>query len=345
MGAKVHFLPWGEIKNLSNFIEGTKLLEIIKEKEFVALKTHFGEVGNKGYVKPEYIKIIAKLVKEKRARPFLTDTNTIYHGKRNNGVEHLELAREHGFTLENIGVPVVIADGVSGQSYKEVAINGTHFKKVKIADAIIDVETIIAISHFKGHLLAGIGGAIKNLGMGCGARLGKFEMHSTLSPIISSKKCILCGKCIKICSHNALKIENKKLFLDKNICAGCGECIVACDKNAIDLTWNETGKSVQERLVEYALGAALKKRLICITFINHVTKDCDCMSKDEAPLIPDVGVMISDDPVAIDQAAVDMVNKIAGKDLFREKHPRVSYEDQLIHAERIGLGRRSYESC
>lgn len=343
MSSKVHFLPWDEKERLKDLLSASGLPDILKKNEYTAIKTHFGEKGNTGHVKPDFFHPIIQIAKSRRTRAFLTDTNTIYHGERNNAVGHLAVAAEHGFSTENLGVPVIIADGILGNSFREIPVKGDHFKKVKIAFDITEADSIIAVSHFKGHLLAGFGGAVKNLGMGCGARIGKFEMHSSVAPTINIDKCTGCGACIRVCAQHALKIIDGKISIDLKKCAGCGECIIECTPQALSITWNESGKSVQERFAEYALGAVKNKKLFCVTFVNNVTPNCDCLSKKEPFLVPDIGILASRDPVAIDQAALDLVLKKAGKDVFRQAHPAIDHDVQLVHAEKIGLGTRKYE--
>lgn len=343
MSSTVHFLPWDRREKLKDLLITAHLSDILVPDEYVAIKTHFGERGNTGYVKPPYFEPIINMAIDKKTRPFLTDTNTIYHGARNNAVGHLEVASEHGFSCSDLKVPIIIADGISGNEYHEIKIKGKHFKKVKIGSAIAEAKTIIAVSHFKGHLMAGFGGAIKNLGMGCGARLGKFEMHSNVAPTVSLEKCIGCEACVKVCAQNALNVINGKVKLDTNKCAGCGECIIACGQHALSITFNEPGNSVQEKFAEYALGAAQDKKLFCITFVNNISPNCDCLSKTEPFIAPDIGILASTDPVAIDQAALDLVLKTAGSDVFKKTHPTIDHDVQLKHAENIGLGTRTYK--
>jgi uncharacterized Fe-S center protein len=343
MTSQVYFLPWDKRDKLEGLLTHASFGDILTPGEYVAVKTHFGERGNTGYIKPPFFKPIIGMVKRKKCRPFLTDTNTIYHGPRNNAIGHLEVAFEHGFLFSELKSPIIIADGIHGNDYRETEIKGKHFKKVKIASAIAQVKTLIAVSHFKGHLMVGFGGAIKNLGMGCGARIGKFEMHSGVAPTIDIEKCIGCEACVKVCAQNALKVVNGKITLDINKCAGCGECIIACGQHALSVTWSESGSRVQEKFAEYALGAIQNKNVFCITFVNNISPNCDCLSKTEPFIAPDIGILASTDPVAIDQAALDLVLKTARSDVFKKAHPTVDHDAQLRHAEHIGLGNRNYK--
>ncbi|MFA4874591.1 MAG: DUF362 domain-containing protein [bacterium] len=339
---KVFFIPWSQKDRLKDLLGLSRAAEAIHEGDFVAVKMHFGERGTDGYIRPEYVKPVIEMIRAANARPFLTDTNTVYSGPRRDAVGHLEVAAEHGFTQEAMGVPILISDGVRGTDFVEVPVKGRHFKRVKIASGICDADSMIVLSHVKGHLLAGFGGALKNLGMGCGARTGKFEMHSSLSPEVDLEKCEGCGTCVATCGQKAIQIVEGHAVIDSSLCAGCGECIVECPYGAIGVQWSEGAQGVQERFVEYATGAMAGRRAFFINFINHVSPNCDCMSRGETPMVPDIGILASADPVAIDQASYDLVFK-AGGDVFEKAHPGIDCTIQLAYAEKMGLGRRSYE--
>ena len=338
----VYFLPWAEKERLIPFLEASNSLELFNKNDLVAVKIHFGERGGDGHIKPELIKPIVKTLKKKKCRPFMTDTNTIYSGPRNNAVSHLEVAAEHGYSLNRIQTPILIADGLRGDDYRSVKIEGKHFKSVKIASGILLANSMLVLSHFKGHILCGFGGAVKNLGMGCGSRTGKFEMHSGSNPVVAEKKCIACGACIKRCAHNALSIDDNHIVLSKDNCVGCGECIITCPTDALSIDWAGGSIIVQERLAEYALGAVHGKKPLYINFLNHITPNCDCMGMKEKPLIEDIGILASFDPVAIDQACYDLIVKEHG-DIFAKAHNGIDGTVQLKHAEEMGLGTRKYE--
>lgn len=339
----VYFLPWSERSRLDELLEAAEFNSHIRRDDFAAIKIHFGERGGDGYIKPKEVRPIIKAVRKAKAYPFLTDTNTIYRGARSDGVSHLVVAAEHGYSQTKMGVPIIIADGIRGTSYQDVDIKGDHFKKVKIAADIVDADSIVAVSHVKGHLLCGFGGAIKNLGMGCGAKVGKYEMHAGTTPEVTLSSCTKCGACVAICPQNAISFVNKEITIDMSICVGCGQCVSACDYGCMNIPWSQTPLAVQERLAEYAAGAAKGRRLFCINFVNHITPNCDCSGTKEEPVASDVGILVSADPVAIDQASLDLLNKSAGEDVFRKLRPDIDHTVQIVHAEKMGLGSREYE--
>lgn len=340
--SQVFYLEQSEFKSVPWLIEQAAP-ELFKKDDFVVLKLHFGEKGNKGFIKPEWVRPVVDFVKKEKGVPYLTDTNTIYRGQRGDGVSHLALAHGHGFRLEKTGAPVVISDGVRGGDFVEVPVKGKHFEKVKIAKGIFDAHAMIVLSHTKGHILTGFGGAIKNLGMGCGSKGGKYEMHSAISPQVIEEKCAGCGACIIWCPGRALSLKERKIYLDAGKCIGCGECIQACATGALEIPWDNSSKEVQERMVEYAAGAVLGKHVCYVNYMHFISKHCDCFQTDsEQPLLDNLGILVSSDPVAIDQASIDIINKKAGKDLFAELHGK-DYSVQLSYAEETGLGSRCYE--
>ena len=340
--ARVFFLPWDARARLRELIDTAGLAAALRPGDLAAVKIHFGERGNDGYIRPELVRPVVDAIRQHGASPFLTDTGAIYRGCRNDAVSHLAVAAEHGFTPEATGAPVIIADGLRGDDGAEVAIGGTHFRTVKIADAILEADAIIALSHVKGHLVVGFGGAIKNLGMGCGTRPGKYAMHSGVAPTIEIANCIGCGACVEHCNQEALALVDGKVVLDLGRCVGCGECVVACDYGALEVTWSQGTAAVQERFAEYAAGAVKGRRAFYVNFVNHITPNCDCMGRHEEPLCPDVGILASTDPVAIDQASYDLVCQRSG-DVFKQQYPHIDSSLQLAHAAKMGMGTRSYD--
>lgn len=316
--------------------------EQISDTDKVAVKVHFGEKGNTRFVSPKNIAPVLDILKQKCKDVFLTDANTLYVGMRLNATDHKKIANEHGFG--ELGVPIVIADGEHGDEEENVEVNCPILKKVKIAKAIADASAMVTISHFKGHCLFGFGAAIKNLGMGCGSRAGKLEMHSKIKPSINGGKCVSCGACIKNCSVNAISFSNimKKAKIDKEKCIGCAKCISACKFHAVMIPWGgNTSEEAQERCAEYALGAVKNKKCVYITFINNIAKDCDC-AKDTEIIGEDVGIVASIDPVAADTAAFDLIVEQHGREIFKEA-TGLDGTHIFEHGERIGLGKRSYK--
>jgi len=330
--------------------------EIIKPKDLVALKIHFGEKGNTAYIRPQFVRRIVDKVKECRGKPFLTDANTLYAGSRSNAVDHLQTAIENGFDFAVVNCPLVIADGLTGKDYINVPIEGgKHLNEVKIGSAAYHANAIIAITHFKGHELTGFGGALKNLGMGLGSRGGKQIMHSDVLPSVTSEKCLACGMCYEWCPAGAIEIEGHAV-INEDICIGCGECTVTCPEGAIKVNWKTTPDIIQEKIAEYTAGVLKNKKGKAgyITFLVNVTPECDCVSYSDVPLVHDIGILASKDPVAIDQACIDLVNKAKVlqtsrigdtpdvEDKFRAVHKNVDWSVQLAHGERLGLGSRKY---
>jgi hypothetical protein len=339
----------------------------IREKDLVAIKLHFGEKGNTAYVRPIFLRRVVDRVKQYKGKPFLTDTNTLYTGARSEAVSHLNTAVENGFAGSVVNAPILIADGLRGNSGVKVRIDKPIFKTVSIAREIYMTDALITVTHFKGHELSGFGGALKNLGMGCASREGKLSQHSTLSPKIKRKTCTECKRCLPWCPVEAIsmistpaEVEKKRevACIDPKKCIGCGECILTCPTGAIQIRWDGNAALFQKKMVEYACGAVQKKqgKIFCISFLTQITPACDCNPFSEIPIVNDIGILASEDPVAIDQASVDLVNREEGnrssklqknwnpgEDKFRAIYPEVDWNIQLAYAEEIGMGTRKYE--
>lgn len=341
--ATVHFLPMEKKKLFARWLDGIGAAAHIKPRDYTALKIHFGEKGNKGFIEPAMARIVAEKVKAAGGWPFLTDANTIYVGERADAVHHATVAGEHGFTLDGCGCPVIIADGLRGNSGVDVHVGLKHFSHVSIANAIHYSDSLVFMSHFKGHEISGFGGALKNIGMGCGTRAGKYAMHDKLTPRVDVKQCIGCGQCVKWCGGHALRLENKTIIFDEKKCTGCGECILSCPSGVFEIPWDENTSAAQEKIVEYAFGVIKNKPHFSINFLNHITKFCDCYATKGSPLIGDIGILASPDPVALDQASADMVNKKFGGDFWRHIFPSIDWAVQLACAEELGLGTRKYK--
>lgn len=346
------------LDKLEKLFEAAGMKELISPNDMVAIKVHFGEKGNTGYIRPQYMRRVVNQVKSMGGKPFLTDANTLYVGSRANAVDHLQTAIENGFGYSVVDAPLIIADGLRGKDYMTVTVDLKHFKEVKIGSAIVNADALIAISHFKGHEIVGFGGTLKNLGMGSGCRSGKQMMHSDVLPSVKESKCLGCSKCNQWCPTGAIAVgENKKAVVDEKSCIGCGECTVTCPAHAISINWKTKPDIIQEKIVEYAAGVLKNKsgKAGFITFVNNVSPDCDCVGWSDAPLVRDIGILASLDPVALDQACIDLVNKekglpgsrLAGKedeeDKFMAIYPNVDWRRQLAYGEEIGLGSREYE--
>ena len=252
--ANVYFSPRFGSEAISSVFSAAlnDLNPCIIRDDRVAIKLHFGEEGNTRYVKPDQVRPIINEVIKRSENCFLTDANTLYRGMRYNGKDHIKIAEDHGFA--KLGLPVIIADGDNGKEETEINIPGRIFDKVRIAKAIAEADAIIAVSHFKGHVMCGFGGAIKNIGMGSGSRGGKLEMHSKVKPS-SGKRCTGCGICLESCQAGAITLVNGRAKIDHGICQGCALCIAVCPEEAISVPWGgATGTEVQKRIAEYALG-------------------------------------------------------------------------------------------
>ncbi len=333
-------------KKTAALLKRSPFLDIIGKNDFVGIKTHLGEKDNIGYIKSGVIKGVVDLLSQRSGRVFIVETNTLYAGSRSNSVEHIKLAHEHDLGLSKTGAPIIIADGLLGRNFVAVKVPGKHLKSVKIAADIVNCDFLLCLSHMTGHMQTGFGAAIKNLGMGCASRAGKLEQHSNVQPGVTQARCNACGTCLKWCPANAIEIEGGKAVISQKDCIGCGECTVVCKTGAIEIRWSEGVRNVQEKMAEYALGvrnAIGAGRTYFINFLTHITKDCDCMAKDEPVICGDLGIMASEDPVALDRASVDMVLKENARDVFKAGYPDIDWSPQLEHAKAIGLGSTDYE--
>lgn len=346
------------IAKLAKLMDAAGLQETFHKRDLVAVKLHFGELGNTAFIRPVFLRKIVQEIKKAGGEPFLTDANTVYAGTRSDAVSHLRTATANGFAYSVVEAPIIIADGLRGKSETVVRVDQKNFKEVYIGSAIVQADALISVAHFKGHELSGFGGTIKNLGMGCASRKGKLAQHSTVSPAVKTKKCVGCGDCIPHCSQEALALIEKKAVLDSEKCIGCGECILICPNEAIQIQWNQSVPVFLENMVEYTMGVLKAKagRSLFINFLTDISPACDCYSHNDAPIVRDIGILASKDPVAIDQASVDLVNqesalpgaalkinRAAGEDKFKGIYPYVDWPHQLAYAESLGLGSRAYE--
>ncbi|MCX5708783.1 MAG: DUF362 domain-containing protein [Candidatus Omnitrophica bacterium] len=330
---------------LNKLIDSSKVLDFLKAGQSAALKMHFGEVGNAGYVRPEYAGVISQAILKRKAKPFLSDTNTLYSGKRTNSVDHLALAYEHGFKPEVVKARVIIPDDSKSENVKEIKQDNQYVKNASIAKLFWDADAIVGIAHFKGHLMTGFGGALKNLGMGCATRPGKLFQHCNVAPYVIVKNCTACKACIAVCPAIAIALKPDKAFIDPQKCIGCASCLAACKFHAIDVKWESGGDQIQEKIVDFAHAVLSNKKgkAAFFNFCLKITQECDCLAQDDPRIVPDIGIMASNDPVAIDKAGFDLVTKAAGKDIFKELHPKRDGMKQLKYAAKLGLGNLEYK--
>jgi uncharacterized Fe-S center protein len=323
----------------------TGLNGLIAEGDFTALKIHFGEVGNTGFIRPAWLAGLIWEIRQKTNHAFLTDSNTLYIGNRSNSIDHLRLAWSHGFTPETTGVPVIIADGLIGRDKQEPRSAQARTASSKIASAILDSDALVCLTHVTGHVQTGLGAAIKNMGMGCASRAGKLDQHSVTRPRVNAKQCRNCSVCMTFCPAAAIVQAEGHVVIEPAKCIGCGECLVVCKSGAIKMKWDEDSLRLQEKLAEYAwrVFTHFKGKAGFVNFLIQVTKDCDCMSKSQKRIVDDIGILASLDPVAVDRATADLiVERGAGKDPLRAGYD-LDWSAQLAHGEKIGLGSTGYE--
>lgn len=349
-------------EKLQRLIKKAGITDIDMDGKFVAIKMHFGELGNLSYLRPNYAKAVADVVKECGGKPFLTDCNTLYPGSRKNALEHLDCANINGFNTITTGCQIIIGDGLRGTDDITVPVrNGEYCKEAYIGRAVMDADIFISLTHFKGHESTGFGGAIKNIGMGCGSRAGKMQQHNSGKPIVHDDLCRGCRRCAKECGSDAITYENGKAVINRDICKGCGRCIGACAFDAIENQNWDANEILGRKMAEYSQAVCDGRPTFHISLVRDISPNCDCHGENDAPILPDVGIFASFDPVALDQACVDaclhatpMPNSQLSDNLadphwhhhhdnFLDSNPNVRWKETLEHAEKIGLGTREYE--
>ena len=369
--AKVYFTDFHTVAfgdglpaKLKKLICAAGIGQIDMDGKFAAIKMHFGELGNISFLRPNYAKAVADVVKELGGHPFLTDCNTLYPGSRKNALEHLYCAWENGFTPLTVGCPILIGDGLKGTDDIAVPVRGGEYiQEAKIGRAIMDADVFISLTHFKGHEMTGFGGAIKNIGMGCGSRAGKKDQHNDGKPSIDPEKCRGCRRCQQECANHGLVFDegSKKMRVDQNNCVGCGRCLGACNFDAIAFDSSAALSDLNCRMAEYTKAVVDGRPCFHISLVVDVSPNCDCHCENDVPILPNIGMFASFDPLALDQACVDAcmaATPLPGSQLAKnmEKSDFVDHHDHftnstpesewrtcLEHAEKIGLGTREYD--
>jgi len=351
VNAKVYCRRLSPDADYPDLVSATKRLfevgnfrELFRRGDSVAVKLHFGEGDNDTHIHPPVVRAVVERVKAGDGRPFLIESNTLYRGRRSNSIDHLILAHEHGFTMDQVGAPVIIADGLLGNEQVEVPIEGKHYKKVRISAAGHHARTIIALAHVTGHPGTGIGASIKNIAMGLSSRAAKLSQHSDMVPDVDGDKCVACGTCAEWCPVDAITVD-EVAEIDEKKCIGCGECLAVCPNDAVTFSWSETNERLQEKMAEHALGVVTRKRgrIGFLNYIYDVTKGCDCFGTRQEPVLKSLAVLASTDCVAVDRATVDLINEHTHGDFFRKLYPHIPYDVQFTHGESIGLGTTDYD--
>ena len=371
------------LAKFERLIEKAGIDQIDFKDKFVAVKVHVGEVGNMAFLRHQYAKVLCDHIKARGGKPFLTDCNTLYVGYRNNALNHLDAAFINGYNPLSTGVHTIIADGLRGTDEREIpVVGGEYVKEAKIGAAVAEADIIVSLTHFKGHVNAGFGGALKNIGMGCGSKKGKMEMHSSGTPRIDGGKCIGCGMCVDHCANDGVHVVDGTAVIDEGHCVGCGYCIAYCPAGAIMTKWDEAKPVMNKKIAEYTKAVLDGKPSFHVSLVLDVSPDCDCERHNDVPVIPNVGMFASFDPVALDQACVDAANKQPviqgskadpqvkeasasdhmdgaraipeqaysehaagddGHDVFGMVHPDTDWAAGLDHAVKLGIGTREYE--
>ncbi len=332
------------LNKITRLLKRCGIQSIFNPGELVAVKLHFGELGNTAFLRPVYLRPVIEILKELKTKPFLTDTNTLYIGMRANSVDHLHNAMLNGFNYSTLQVPVIIADGLRGENTIRYPVDLPVLKELQLAADILNADGMVMVSHFKGHEISGFGGAVKNLSMGCASRGGKMDMHSDTRPYVSGEDCTACKRCISQCQVEAIEIKEKAVISDK--CVGCSRCIAICPEKAIRISWSSASDQVQKKMVEYAYGVMqeFQGKAVFLNTLTDITPACDCYAGNTQPVVGDIGFMASSDPVALDKASFDLViQKNQGKDPFKEVYPAINTSLQLTYAAELNFGKQDYK--
>ena len=343
---------------LDRLLRAAGLLELDWKKKLTALKIHFGEPGNMAYIRPPYVAVISRLIRDVGGRPFLTDANTLYSGRRHNAYDHIRAALENGFSRDATGCDILIADGLLGNDFAEMPVEeGRHCAVAMIGSGIAEAAAVVSLNHFKGHELVGFGGAVKNLGMGCASVAGKRFLHEVSHPVIVREACTGCGSCVSNCAAGAVTLDSgQKAVIDHLLCTGCCQCVAVCSFEAARAMKESASVVCGERIAEYAAAVVRGKPAFHVNFVMNVSPNCDCWAHNDAPVVADIGIFAGTDAVALDQACVDAVNSapaIGGTALtdksysgagekFGHVHPDTDWSATLDHCVRMNLGSRQY---
>jgi len=369
MASKVYFTNFRtspdnhQLNKLERLVRAAGIETIDFKDKFTAIKLHVGEPGNMAYLRPNYAATIVSLVRSLGGKPFITDCNTLYTGGRSNAVDHMDSANHNGYFPMSTGAQFIVADGLKGLDYVEVPIGGEYCPAPKIGTAIAQSDVFVSLSHVKGHEMTGFGGALKNIGMGCGSVAGKKEMHCNSKPYVHQENCRGCGLCVKNCAHGAISLDaSHKAFIDQSKCVGCGQCVATCQFDAAAADRDALLDELNCKIAEYAKAVLLGKPAFHVCIITDVSPECDCWGYNDTPIVPNIGMAASFDPVALDCACSDLVNKAPvqntanvitdhfsheecehSHDHWHLAHPDTNWRSCVEHAEKIGIGSRAYD--
>jgi uncharacterized Fe-S center protein len=364
------------IDKLEHVFKELSLDKEIKGGDKVMVKTHFGQWGNTNYLRPAYARKIVDLVRAAGGEPFVAETTGLgyggggTYGGRTTAPEYLGMGTLHGYTEASVGAPLIMADGYWGTDVYDIEINGDHVKSVDVAAALLDCDKVIVLTHAKGHGLGGLGGTIKNLGIGLVGKRGKAAMHFMGDIKIDPEKCLgpECSKCLKVCPTRCITM-NEKAEVDDSKCIACHHCVSVCSKieaKAATMSWrpnHEQGSIFVENTVGVinSIGA---EKFYYINLAIDISDKCDCWNVGAPLLVHDIGIFGSRDPLAIDQATLQAIKDApanpdspagdieCGACKFAMVHACKDPETgeileladrQLEHAEKMGLGSREYE--
>lgn len=334
----VWFVPSEQVLDgVETILKVSGFFQLVKPRKRVGIKVHFGEAGNNNHIDPEMVRRLVIALSYYNLQPVLIETTSLYRGRRQRASEHIKLAYEHGFGVDRVLAPIEILDGEFGDKFYKVNLNSGLVTLAYLALGLRYYRYLINLAHFKGHFVVGFGGVLKNLAMGLASKAGKLAMHSRSHPYVDENKCTSCGTCIDYCPHEAISFVQYVAKIGRS-CTGCGGCVAVCPNGAIRLNWDEASESVQQKMADYCRAILSGRVAIHFNVAQKITPNCDCYPQTEKPVLPDIGVFASFDPVACDQAVFDRVH---GE--LQKLYPHLEPEILLARAEEVGLGKRDYE--